>query len=392
MDYDVIVVGAGVEGSSTAYQLIKNGVRRVLLLEQFHALHTRGSSHGGSRFTRKFSTQPDAVNHMFAESAKVYQELSDKCGKKLCTPVSVVSFGRKDCPYIQRTIDAVREDSVEQPLISAREMNSRFPDQISMPDDFSCVWDNRPSTKLLAPSLIVATFQDLFVRGGGVLLDNHCVMDIVPGDRVIVRTNKGDFSSRKVVITAGAWAPKLISKLGVQLPIKVQRAEVLYFKVDCPDKFSLDKFPILVYENEVLKMDKFYAFPQYEYPGLIKVYYRTARDIEVDDRDEGGAGPESVEKVVQFIKTYLRGVATTPAIFEPCVYSLTPDILPIVDEVPGHSNLLFAAGFSGIGFKLAPAIGQVLTEMVLDRPLSFDISTLRLSRFTMKEKLTVAKL
>ncbi len=59
------------------------------------------------------------------------------------------------------------------------------------------------------------------MRGGGVLLDNHCVTDIVPGDRVIVRTNKGDFISRKVVITAGAWAPKLISKLGVQLPIKV---------------------------------------------------------------------------------------------------------------------------------------------------------------------------
>ena len=53
-------------------------------------------------------------------------------------------------------------------------------------------------------------------------------------------------------------------------PLQVQRAEVLYFKINCPDKFSLDKFPILVYENEV-QMDKFYAFPQYEYPGLTKV-------------------------------------------------------------------------------------------------------------------------
>lgn len=45
------------------------------------------------------------------------------------------------------------------PMFANPQMNSRFPDQISMPDDFSCVWDNRPSTKLLAPSLIVATFQ-----------------------------------------------------------------------------------------------------------------------------------------------------------------------------------------------------------------------------------------
>lgn len=55
----------------------------------------------------------------------------------------------------------------------------------------------------------------------------------------------------------------------------------------------------------------------------MQVYYRTARDIEVDDRDKGGAGPESVEKVVQFMRTYLRGVSTTPAIFEPCVYSVS---------------------------------------------------------------------
>ncbi len=65
--------------------------------------------------------------------------------------------------------------------------------------------------------------QDLFVRGGGVLLDNHCVTAIVPGDRVTVRTDKGDYSSRKVVITAGAWASQLLSNLGLQLPIKVIR-------------------------------------------------------------------------------------------------------------------------------------------------------------------------
>ncbi len=52
---------------------------------------------------------------------------------------------------------------------------------------------------------------------------------------------------------------------------QVQRAEVLYWKVDSPEKFSPDHFPILVYEHAVEEMDKFYIFPQYEYPGLIKV-------------------------------------------------------------------------------------------------------------------------
>ena len=65
--------------------------------------------------------------------------------------------------------------------------------------------------------------QKLFVDRGGVFLDNHCVTDILPGDRVTVRTNNGDFSAKKVIITAGGWAPKLLKKLGVDLPLKVYK-------------------------------------------------------------------------------------------------------------------------------------------------------------------------
>ncbi len=54
----------------------------------------------------------------------------------------------------------------------------------------------------------------------------------------------------------------------------------------------------------------------------MQVYHRTYYDIEIDDRDRGGAGPDSQQKVVHFINNYLKGVTTTPAIFEPCVYSV----------------------------------------------------------------------
>ena len=68
---------------------------------------------------------------------------------------------------------------------------------------------------------IASLAQKLFVDHDGVFLDNHCVTDILPGDCVTIRTNKGDFSARKVIITAGGWAPKLLKKLGVDLPLKV---------------------------------------------------------------------------------------------------------------------------------------------------------------------------
>ncbi|XP_064383983.1 peroxisomal sarcosine oxidase-like [Halichondria panicea] len=380
MDYDVIVVGAGVEGSSTAYQLIKNGIRRVLLLEQFHALHTRGSSHGESRLLRK-ALAPNNLrvfSKMVTVSLGMFDELQSESGKEIYCPSDHLYIGSKTNTELKIAASNLLRNGITKPILSAKQVNQRYNSQLCLPDDFIGVLE--PDMMIINIVKVVTQYQKLFMRGGGVLLDNHCVTDIVPGDRVIVRTNKGDFISRKVVITAGAWAPKLISKLGVQLPIKTLRAEVFYWKVENPKHFKPEVFPCVAFEDG---KEHFYIFPEIEYPGLLKVYHRTYRDIEVDNRDEGGAGPESVEKVVQFIKTYLRGVATTPAIFEPCVYSMTDGRIPIIDHVPLYPNIVFAAGMSGNGAMIAPVVGLLLTELTLNKPLSFDLTSFR----TKKSKL-----
>jgi glycine/D-amino acid oxidase-like deaminating enzyme len=61
------------------------------------------------------------------------------------------------------------------------------------------------------------------VKYGGVLKDYHEVTEIVPGERVTVKTNHGDFSAGRVIITAGPWTPKIMNQLGVDLPITVSK-------------------------------------------------------------------------------------------------------------------------------------------------------------------------
>ena len=63
--------------------------------------------------------------------------------------------------------------------------------------------------------------QKLFVSAGGELRDEHPVTEIVPGDVITIKTTKGDFRTKKLVITAGAWAPSVLKKLGIDLPVKV---------------------------------------------------------------------------------------------------------------------------------------------------------------------------
>ena len=64
--------------------------------------------------------------------------------------------------------------------------------------------------------------QKMFVSGGGVFLEEHPVTEIVPGQVVTIRTTKGTFRTRKLVITAGGWSPDLLRTLGLELPLKVE--------------------------------------------------------------------------------------------------------------------------------------------------------------------------
>ena len=63
--------------------------------------------------------------------------------------------------------------------------------------------------------------QKLFVSAGGELRDEHPVTEIVPGDVITIKTTKGDFKTKKLVITAGAWTPTILKTLGIEIPMKV---------------------------------------------------------------------------------------------------------------------------------------------------------------------------
>ena len=59
------------------------------------------------------------------------------------------------------------------------------------------------------------------MSAGGELQDEHPVTEIVPGDVITIKTTKGDFKTKKLVITAGAWTPTILKTLGIEIPMKV---------------------------------------------------------------------------------------------------------------------------------------------------------------------------
>ena len=93
----------------------------------------------------------------------------------------------------------------------------------------------------------------------------------------------------------------------------------------------------------------------------------------------------STEEIKQFLKTFIKDhfpdVEPEVAVEESCIYTLTPDQNPIIDRIPEKKNIVIAAGFSGMGFKLGPVTGRMLADMAMDHTSKQEEDILNMQRF-----------
>ncbi|XP_074869777.1 peroxisomal sarcosine oxidase isoform X3 [Carettochelys insculpta] len=178
--------------------------------------------------------------------------------------------------------------------------------------------------------------QDGFRRCGGALCDGQKVTDIKPGPVVTVMTSRGVYQARSVVITAGPWTNKLLAPLGLQLPLQTLRINVCYWQEQVPGTYGIpEHFPCLLAFHANQAPHLIYALPSNEYPGLVKN---------------------------------------------------TPDEDFVLDRHPKFSNIIIGAGFSGHGFKLAPVVGKLLSQLSAGEEPSYALEPFRIRRFPALEE------
>jgi glycine/D-amino acid oxidase-like deaminating enzyme len=198
---------------------------------------------------------------------------------------------------------------------------------------------------------------------------------LVEGERVRgVRTDHGEIAAPVVVAATGPWTQPLFQRIGIDLPIETEYHQVAilrnapgmkgggcacidsvsatYFRSDAHDKFLIGDF----YGERGADPDN---FPQ------------RASDDGLEEIIERACG--RVPKLEN--AEVMRGVTG--------VYDMTPDSRPLLGAVSGVAGLYVCAGFSGMGFKISPAIGLVMSELLLDgHGKTVDISTFCPGRFS----------
>ncbi|KAI8783139.1 peroxisomal sarcosine oxidase [Biomphalaria glabrata] len=381
--YDVIVIGAGIEGSSSAYNLAKRG-KKVLLLEQFPLPHSRGSSHGQSRITR-YAYADEFYVRMMVDAFPMWAELERESGENFFVNCGLLDLHLANSKTITKVTSSLKAHDVPHEVISPGELKRRFP-HFKAGDNCAGVWD--PSGGLLRADRALKAFQTVFQKLGGVLRDEEPVTKVTPGDVVTVETPRSVYKANSLVIAAGAWAGRFCSSLGLNVPLQPVRTVVMYWKVD-KDKiqnYSDSTFPCFI-DSRTEATFTIYGFPNKEYPGLVKICLHQGAITDPDERDKVDNDSWILEEVKRILALTFDNLENQPAIREYCMYTNTPDHHPYIDRHPTFHNIVIAAGFSGHGFKLAPAVGKAVSELVLNDTFTYNMEPFKLNRFSPKANL-----
>ncbi|KAM9358617.1 peroxisomal sarcosine oxidase [Symphorus nematophorus] len=380
-EYDCIVIGAGIQGSCTAYQLAKKK-KKTLLLEQFILPHTRGSSHGQTRIIRKAYEQ-DFYTHMMEECYELWAQLERETGVKLYRQTGLLVMGPEDSENYQLFKSTLQRNKVPMVVLTRDNFSQHIP-HVTLAQGDEAVVDI--TAGVLYADRALKTIQGQFQKLGGVLRDNETVTDIKPGPVVTVSTSAGVYRAKSVVITAGPWANRLLGYTGFQLPLEVVKINVCYWKEKVPGTYHVKKrFPCFLLTEGEEANEHIYGLPSNEYPGLVKICYHMGSPTDPDQRDKQ-TDRSDVDILQRYVARCLPGLYPEPAVVESCMYTLTPDRHFVLDCHPAYSNIVIGAGFSGHGFKFGPIIGKLLSELCLGEVPSYDLTPFRVRRFHGKTK------
>jgi sarcosine oxidase/L-pipecolate oxidase len=387
--FDVIIIGAGVMGSSTAYQAAKRGLK-TLLLEQFDFLHHRGSSHGESRTIRATYLQPHYYP-LVIQSYKLWLEAQAQVGYEVYFKAQHLDMGQFNDPTIRAVVENCHKHNMPHQVLNHQQVAEKFAGKLNLPENW--VGLSTEHGGIIKPTKAVAMFQTLAYKNGAVLKDNTKVTDIKNGNDngVVVLTASGEkFRGKKCVVTVGAWANKLVKRIsGVEIPIQPIETHVCYWRIKQghEGKFVIGgDFPTFASFGKAYV----YGTPTLEFPGLIKVAVHGGRVCDPDKRPWGSV--VMMNELKEWIEGRFGGLvdSSEPVVKQSCMYSMTPDEDFVIDFLGGEfgKNVVLGVGFSGHGFKMAPIIGKILSELVVDGETNeVDLKHFRIGRFQMTSKI-----
>ena len=371
---DLIIVGGGVMGASIAWHLARRRVGRVMLLEKaFMGAGSSGKS--GAIIRQHYSNRLTAS--MAQKSLGVYQHFDEVVGGP---PVftrtgMVLVVNQKDRTGLDANLTLQHELGIDVTTVSAQTLAEIDPNARLAEDEIAAY---EAEAGYVEAVQVVASFAEAARKEGADVRTGVEVLGlIVHGGKIAgVETNEGIYQSPCVILATGPWAAALAKQQGCKLPVQSCRTQVALYRK--PPDFGRRG---AVYCDFVQGLYFKPTHGEMVHAGSI-AGEEINHPVNPDDFDESADAawlPQVRQRLARRYPAMHRGYGRGGY---GALYAITPDWHPILDRLPGLEGGYCAVGFSGHGFKMAPIVGQLMTELIVDgQAKSLDIGPLRLRRF-----------
>ena len=356
----IVVVGAGAFGGWTALSLRRNGAR-VTLLDAWGPGNSRASSGGETRVIRCTYGADRVAVKMAARALQLWKENETRWKVKLFHQTGVLWLAGSDDRFERGAMPILREEGLAFVGLSAQDAAKRFP-QINF-DGVHWALLERNAGYLLARRGCEAVLEAFRSEGG-----HYRQLSAEPGRvdggelKDLALSDGSKLAADQFVFACGPWLGKIFPDLLGQL-IKPTRQEVFFFGTPAGDmRFAEDIMPTWIDFGE----SRFYGIPGNQWRG-----FKLACDLRGPQFDptsgERTISPEGLQAARDYLHfrfPLMKGAPLVEA--RVCQYEQSPDERFIIDRHPRASNVWIAGGGSGHGYKHGPAIGEMLSDLVLN--------------------------
>jgi sarcosine oxidase subunit beta len=366
---DVVVIGGGIMGASTAYHLACRGCTNVVVLEagEMFGLGSTGLNAGGVRHQFSTAVNIELSKYSVAAMERFAEEMDQEVGLRRCGYLFMLD-DQNDLEQFRRNVELQNAHGIPSRIIGPPEIAELAP-EVDLRDIIGASWC--PIDGLVDPHGLLQGYVSGARRLGATLLTESPATALeIEGDRVVrVGTPAGSIETRVVVIAAGPWSPQVGALAGISVPIKPIRRQIA---VTCPIADLRRDFPFVIDFSRALYFHR-------EGAGIL---------TGMSNRDEASGFDTAVDETwrlrhLEYAIERLPLLADAELAAEWAgLYEVTPDHQPILGRVPHAEGLFICAGFSGHGLMHGPATGLLMAEEILDgRAHTIDIDPLRWGRF-----------
>jgi len=367
---DVAIVGGGISGVALAYELSKRGVEVAVFERSFLGAGSTGRCGGGIR--QQFSTEENI--RLAMQSVKIFERIKEELGWDIeyyQGGYLIIAHTEEEVKQFEKNVRLQRSLGLDVQWLDRDEINDIVP-ELDVESIGAVAATYCPTDGHAYPPKAVWAYAENAKKLGAHIYEFTEVKKVITENGKVagVITNRGETKSKVIVNAAGAWSPLIAKMLGVDLPNKPYRHEILITE---PLSHFLDPMVISFHDNVY--------FRQTMRGGIIGGWG--------DPEEKPGYNLSSslrfIIKMARLLRRYVPCLRPVRILRQWAgLYDVTPDAKPILGPVKGIEGFLQMNGYSGHGFMVAPMCAVLLAQYITGEPLSMSLEPFSIERF--KEK------